>query len=201
MKFIQKKIFSRTLKKQAFENEPNKAFVTYDKAKKILILFESDFEEKNEFVKSIIKQLTDDGKKVTAWGFSHKKTITSILTPGFTIFNKKSFNWSGKPKSEVLKQIEAEQFDLLINLSHNHFSYLLYLALFAKAQFKVGAKYHEAQLYDLSIDIESFTNKLTPKTEENVEKSTMDESATQHKLTKQLYEQIIFYLKKIDSND
>ena len=62
-------------------------FVNYEKAKSVLILFESDYSEKNLVIRKIIQSLQLDGKKVSAWGFIDKKEVTSSILPDFRILH------------------------------------------------------------------------------------------------------------------
>ena len=65
-------------------------FVNYETANTVLLLFESDYIEKNRYIRKVIGQLVNDGKKVYAWGYiNNKKATRQIgwlfleLIPGF----------------------------------------------------------------------------------------------------------------------
>src|ERR1035437_4943528 len=72
-------------------------FVSYDKAKTVLILFESDFSEKNLVIRKLISSLQQDGKKVSAWGFVDKKEVTTAILPDFRILHNKQTDFFQKP--------------------------------------------------------------------------------------------------------
>ena len=59
-------------------------FVNYETANTILLLFESDYIEKNRYIRKVIGQLVNDGKKVYAWGYINNKKATTAILPSFT---------------------------------------------------------------------------------------------------------------------
>ncbi len=201
MQVLKRYFFNKTLKKQLSESLNTKAFIPYNKAKSVLILFESDLNEENNHIKNMIKQLTDDGKKVVAWGFISAKAVKSIITPDFMLFNKNSFNWYGKPNPELIEQIEAQSFDLLIDLSYNRICQLLYVGLFSKAHFKIGSNQSDIQLFDFTINTDLFVNNLIEEIGVSENEEAKNEELIKQELSEFLFEQIIFYLKKIETKD
>jgi len=165
-------------------------FVSYKKAKTILLLFESDYSEKNQNIHNIINELQHDGKKVTAWGFIDKKEIATAIYPDFRILHHKQTDFSHKPLVSFVNELQNLKFDLLIDLTTKQVIPLEYLALYANASFKAGIRKTKLPIYDFILDIDS-----VPIETESTEPSetTVDENY--------LYNQIIFYLKSIQTTD
>lgn len=186
-KKIRQFVFDNIAKRRLSTIKRNRKFVTYRSAKTILLLFESDFTEKNPTIRRIIQTLQQDNKKVTAWGYIDKKEVKTAILPDFRILHHKETDFLQKPKSEYISELESSEFDLLINLSANKHLTLEYINLYANAFCKIGVRKTEPQIYDFIYDIENLIN-----TDEGSEES-IDELY--------LFNQIIFYLKSIQSND
>ena len=185
MKTLKKYLFRRrctsVLKKEEYEHR----FVTYDKAKTVFLLFEFDAEKYASFV-SIIESLEHDGKKVVAWAYCSKKaekTLDRQKYPKLNIFSKKSLNYSGKLQTETLNKLQKYPFDLLIDLSLQPLLPLMYVVLYAKAGCKTGIKKTDYPLFNFMIDINLSTDN----------NSEIDEQS--------VFNQIIFYLKSIQTTD
>ncbi len=187
MKFINTYLFNKRALTYMSLNQREHRFVNYDKAKTVLLLFESDFNEKNPVIRKIIQSLQQDGKKVSAWGFIDKKEVTSAILPDFKILHHQHTDFFHKPHTEFFRELEDLQFDLMIDLSlHLHFP-LEYLALYANAFCKTGLRKTDLPIYDFMLDFESL------KSIEQDEENSFDEIY--------LFEQIIFYLKSIQTID
>lgn len=113
-------------------------FPCYGKIKKVLILFESDVLERNSQLKQLVRELQNDGKTITAWGFVEKKQITSSILRDYRVLGTQDVNFFGKPKDYELQDLRNEHFDLLISLNVNNLMPLRYLNLYADADFRVG---------------------------------------------------------------
>jgi hypothetical protein len=167
--------------------ERERRFVSYKKAKTIFLLFESDWTEKNTVIRKIIQMLQQDNKKVVAWGFIDKKDISTSLLPDFRVLNYKQADLFQKPHSSFFSELEHYEFDLVINLSLNSILPIEYFALYANASCKVGVKKSEFNIYDFLIDVENHRQTIEDSEEE------LDELF--------VYNQIIFYLKSIQTSD
>jgi len=175
--FLFRRRYTSALKKRNYEQR----FVTYDNAKTVFLLFEFDAEKYTSFI-SIIKSLERDGKKVIAWAYCSvkaEKTLEREKFPKLNIFGKKSLNYSGKPQTETLNELQKHSFDLLIDLSLQPLIPLMYTVLYAQAGCKTGIKKTDYSLFNFMIDINTSTN--------NDEQS--------------VFNQIIFYLKSIQTTD
>lgn len=180
-------IFNKRVRKHLKNEIRNKQFVNYDKAKTILLLFESNYSEKNPETKGIIQSLTADGKKVTAWGYVEKKNITSPAYPEYRILNQKDLGIFQKPHEQLIQELIRQEYDLLIDISTKRFVALDYVVLHANAKCKAGMKKTEVNLYDFAVDLESHLK------ENEIQPDDLEYSF--------LYKQILFYLKNIQTND
>ena len=180
-------VFKKRVHKHLKRQIRNKQFVNYDKAKSILLLFESNYSEKNLETKKIIQHLLKDGKKVTAWGFVDKKQIISAAYPEYRILHPKDLDLFKKPKNQLIQELLQNEYDMIIDISNRRIIPLDYIALYANAKFKTGMKKDNLNLYDFTVDIENHlkTNEIHV---EDLEFSF-------------IFEQILFYLKNIQTND
>jgi hypothetical protein len=174
-----KKILNETTRLQSF--------VDYKNAQSILILFESDYSEKNPEIRRIIQELRDDGKKVSAWGYINKKDITTAMLPDFRIMNNKNAGLTLCPKANYIEELQSQHYDLMLNLSLQKSTFLQYIALYANASCKVGTHLGKDKIHDFVIDFEQY--------QQNNEMQELEINATF------VYKQMIFYLKKIQTND
>ena len=165
-------------------------FVNYDKAKNILLLFESDYAEKNQHIHRVIKQMRQDGKKVSAWGFIDKKQVETAIFPEFRILHHKQTDFFHRPLQSYINELQHSPFDLVIDLTVNPVVPLQYLALYAISSFKTGIRKSKLPIYDFVLDLEN----VAAKNESSDEMVTaVDETY--------LYNQIIFYIKRIQTTD
>jgi hypothetical protein len=183
-------LFQKRAEKYLRETERDRRFVTYDKAKSVLLLFESDFSEKNVHIRKMISQMQQDGKKVSAWGFIEKKEVSTSILPDFRILHHKQTDFFHKPLISYVNELEGQEFDLLIDLSLKPLLPLQYIVLYARASCKTGIHKSDLPLYDFLLNVESLTVPI-----EGTEflETPVDENY--------LYNQIIFYLKSIQTTD
>lgn len=179
-------LFNSRIKKYLKNGEREKRFVNYESARTIILLFESDYMEKNNELKQLIQGLNNDGKKVMAWGYVRKKEISTAILPDFRILHQKDADFSGMPNQSFLRELEDLNFDLLIDLTVSEIKPLQYLALYANAACKVGTHNYPG-MYDMIIDMQQIK-------EENQLKE--EETNAIH-----IYNNLIFYLKSIQTND
>lgn len=187
LKKIRNRIFAMQAGKQLKSVERDKLFVSYNKAKTILLLFESTYSERNPGTKRIIETLTADGKKVVAWGFVEKKQITSAAYPEYRILHPGDLDLLHKPKHALLAELADQEFDLVIDITHQQWLALSYVVLYAKAKCKTGMQKPGPAIYDFAVDIDAY-----------LEENNMNTDDLPFTF---LYDQIIFYLKNIQTND
>ncbi|MDD4489375.1 MAG: hypothetical protein PHD30_02590 [Paludibacter sp.] len=180
-------VFRKRVKKHSKSDTRNKQFVNYEKAKNILLLFESNYSEKNPETKRIIQSLNTDGKKVTAWGYVDKKNIISAAYPEYRILHKKDLGLFQKPHDKLIQELQCNEFDLLINISTRRIVPLDYITLNANAKCKTGMKIGTINLYDFAMDLESHLR------DKEIQVDDLEYSF--------LFNQILFYLKSVHTND
>ncbi len=126
------------------------AYPSYDHVRSVFVLFESEWQERNADIKKLVARLQNDGKKVVAWGYCPKKDILSPILPEHRILGTSSVNLFGGVKKIVLQDLSRMQFDLLLDLTLNPVLPLQYVALYARADFKIGCRLNE-RLYNMTV--------------------------------------------------
>jgi len=160
-------------------------FPHLDQPLKIMIIYESDYLERNDAIKTIRQDLLRRQMDVTMWGYVEKKEITTLILPQSRILGLADYNLLGKPRDYVLTDLAAEHYDLLIDLTTRPLLPLRYLAMYTNADFKVGLNLGEG-LHDMLISLPDFTP-------EQGEEAAIEASW--------LYNEIMKYLTTIKSND
>ena len=171
------------LRKRMPERETR--FPHLDQPLKIMLIYESDVLERNDAIKSIRQELLRKQMDVTMWGYVEKKEISTLILPQSRILGLSSYNFFGKPQDDVLRDLQAEHYDLLIDLTTRPLLALRYLAMYANADFKVGLNLGEG-LHDMLISLPDFTP-------DQGEKAAIEASW--------LYNEIMKYITTIKSND
>lgn len=133
-------------------------YQSYRSAQRILILFESDLLERNMQIKALIRQLKDDGKDVTAWGYVAKKKVESAVLRDYRVLGMEDFTYWGLPKDYERADIARERFDILLDLNTNDLLPLRYLSVYAQADFKAGVEREEPYLSDFMINTQGDNN-------------------------------------------
>ena len=136
--------------------ERNPRFPHLDQPLKILLIYESDPLERNDNIKSIRQELLKRQMDVTMWGYLERKEIVSLVLPQSRILGLGDYNLLGKPRDYVVRDLTAEHYDLLIDLTTRQLLPLRYLAMFAEADFKVGLNLG-AGVHDMLISLPDFT--------------------------------------------
>lgn len=163
------------------------SFVNYTQAKTILLIFESNYSEKNSETKRIIESLIADGKKVVAIGYVNKKNCISATYPEYKVLCNKDLVLFQKPNQQILQDLLFYEYDLLIDITTKSLLPLEYIVFFARAKCKAGMQKNNLNLYDFVLDIQHhlIENELQ-----------IDDLKFSY-----LYDQILFYLKNIQSKD
>lgn len=147
---IQEFIFQQIQKRRSH----NPRYQSYRSAKKVLLLFESDIQERNIQMKALVRQMQEDGKVVTAWGYvPEKKVAESAILRDYRVLAQQNFNFWGLPQQDTQNDLCREHFDLLIDLNMNDQLSMRYLNLFADADFRCGKRTDEPHLNDFMVDI------------------------------------------------
>ncbi|MBQ1874887.1 MAG: hypothetical protein II144_04275 [Paludibacteraceae bacterium] len=153
------------------------SFPHYDQVRSVLVIFESDLLEDNRVVtETIRKKLLADDKDVVLLGYAPKKEIQSPILPQSRIMGLKDHNLLDIPRSELVESLQRRQYDMLIDLTQTPILPLQYMTMYARADFKTGMQ-RENGLLDFMIQTEPQDSPLF------------------------LFDQIIYFLKHIQSND
>ena len=179
---LKQRIFDYLAKRQPV-HEPR--FPHMEQPLKLLIIYESDYLERNDAIKSIRQNLLRQQMDVTMWGYAAKKEISTLILPQSRILGLGDYNLLGKPRDYVLTNLQAEHYDLLIDLTTQPCLPLRYLALYADADFKVGLNLGEG-IHDMLLSLPDFTPEQG------------DEAGIE---ATWLYDQIMRYLTSIHSMD
>lgn len=160
-------------------------FPHFDQPLKIMVIYESDYLERNEAIKTIRQDLLRRQMDVTMWGYVERKEVQTLILPQSRILGLSDYNFFGKPRDYVLTDLQAEHYDLLIDLTTRPLLPLRYLALYTDADFKVGMNIGEG-VHDMLISLPD----LNP---EQGEEAEIEASW--------LYHQMLQYLTTIKSKD
>lgn len=179
---LKQRIFDYLLSKQ---EERNVRFPHFDQPLKIMLIYESDVLERNDSIKTIRQDLLKRQMDVTMWGFVEKKEIQTLILPQSRILGLNDYNLLGKPRDYVLTDLQAEHYDLLIDLTTRPLLPLRYIAMYTQADFKVGLNLGEG-IHDMLISLPDFTP-------EQGEEAELEASW--------LYAQMMQYITTIKSND
>jgi len=125
---------------------------------------------------TIRKKLLADDKDVVLLGYAPKKEIQSPILPQSRIMGLKDHNLLDIPRSELVESLQRRQYDMLIDLTQTPILPLQYMSMYARADFKTGMQ-RENGLLDFMIQTEPQDSPLF------------------------LFDQIIYFLKHIQSND
>lgn len=150
-------------------------FPHLDRPLKVMLIYESDVLERNDAIKTIRQDMLRRQMDVTMWGYVEKKEIQTLILPQSRILGVGDYNLLGKPRDYVLTDLQAEHYDLLIDLTTQSLLPLRYITMYTVADFKVGKNLGEG-LHDMLI------------------------AADETDVTK-LYQEIMKYLTIIKSND
>jgi hypothetical protein len=157
-------------------------FPHLDKPLKVMLIYESDQLERNDAIKTIRQDLLKRQMDVTMWGYVEKKEISSLVLPQSRILGIPDYNFLGKPRDYVLNDLQAEHYDLLIDLTTRPLLPLRYIALYTDADFKVGLNLGEG-VHDMLLSLPDLdTEQAKPE-------------------ASWLFDQIMRYLTTIKSND
>lgn len=125
--------------------------ISFEKAKRIGILYDITEMSDSVFVDNYVQVLKKLGKKVEL--LAYKETIEEGEEPKVECFTKKDSTWYGLPIGETVDKFIETPFDILIALHLNPVPQLEIIAALSHANFRVG-RYDDSKIesYDLMID-------------------------------------------------
>ncbi|MCQ2342660.1 MAG: hypothetical protein MJZ75_04110 [Paludibacteraceae bacterium] len=118
----------------------------------VLVLYESDYLERNTELKQVAKQWREQGKQVTIMGWCAKKEISSPILPDSCVFGTRHINLLHAPKDTMAAELTKHPCELLIDLSDAECLPLRYAAMTAAADLKIGLHEQEG-LYDMVVSV------------------------------------------------
>lgn len=151
-------------------------FPKFKDIRSVLVIYESDLLEKNPDIRKVRDALLAEDIDVVTWGFVLKKEVTTAILPQSRILGLKDVTLWGTLRESVVTDLSRRRYDVLIDLTQHPCLPLHYVAMLARADFKAGMHLTDG-IHHLLIDTEA---KDTPVF---------------------LFEQIMYYLKTIHSND
>ena len=177
---IKQAFAKKAIEKVLREQERNTFFPDINEVKSILILFESEENEKNKSIREIISKLREQGKKVSVWGYVNKKDSETAVLRDFRLFANKEINFINLPKIALREEFLLSNYELVIDLTIKPCTPIDYLLASSLASFKVSRYKPYKGIADFMIEL---------KEEENDE----DEAF--------LFKQILFYLNNIQAKN
>ena len=173
-----KKYFAiKSINKVLASQVRNSYYPDFKSIKSILILFKSDEDEKNIFIREIIADLKSQGKKITVWGYLDKKVTETAILPDFRLFCNSEMTFYNIPKLLLTEEFTHVEYDMVIQITNADVFPLDYLLAQAKSPFKVSKVKPYKGISDFMIEV--------------------DESADDVFL----FNQIFFYLKSIQAKN
>lgn len=148
LKRIRQYFFNRAMKKTARRS----CYRSWDSIRTILVLFESDLQEKNAEARAFIKTLQAEGKKVVACCYVDKKKADTATLEHWVVVDRSQVNWLKCPKEEFMQPVKAK-FDVVIDLTETDCLPLKYVLLQAKSDFRCGKSCGDNSLYDFVIEM------------------------------------------------
>jgi len=131
----------------------SKKKVNIQNAQQIGILFDATKLEPRQEALRYAKALKEQGKKVKVLGFinGHQKDAHFP----FKYFDKKSIDWTQRPKGENVKAFLDQDFDIFVFLNPITSVYSEYIAALTNAHLKVGPIADLTDVYDLMINVKN----------------------------------------------
>ena len=161
VKKTQKTAAEYLLKKEHAQINRKVRTSSLDAADTIALLFDASNPEEFETIKKFIKKLKEAKKKVRALGYYDDKEMPVMMVSKleYDFFTKKQLKWYLKPSDPIVDNFIKEPFELLINLSKEHRTPLLYVLALSRAGFKVGARHPKyLDYYDMMIALPEETS-------------------------------------------
>ena len=181
LKRIRQYFFDRAVKKVARASH----YRSWDGICTILVLFESDLQEKNAEARAFVKRFQAEGKKVVACCYVDKKKAETATLDHWVVFDRSQVSWLKRPNEEFTQPVKV-QFDVVIDLTETDCLPLKYVLLQAKSDFRCGRSCGDNGLYDFVIEMPP--HPVDAKT---------GMPRTDYSFVNKLGEQIVRYLKMI----
>ena len=185
-----KRIREYFLEREAKRCTRKSTFRSWDDIRSVLLLFESDYQEKNNDARSFIKMLQNEGKRGRGCCYVNKKEAETATLDNYIVLDRKKTNWLGCPHDAVVGECLKEKFDVVMDMTATDVMPLKYMLVRANSDFRCGRSRGETgnKLYDFVMEMPE--HPIDPKT--NIPRMDYD-------FIGKMGSQIIKYLKLIKS--
>jgi hypothetical protein len=149
---LQARFHDYFLQKKMKKSKAERYSMSFEKAKRIGILFDATNPDNAAVISSYRDSLKSKGKQVEILAYINDKEDHD-QSSYFNYFNKRQLTWSLEPKSNEIEQFMTTPFDILLGLHIEGVQPLEYIAALSNAHLRVG-QYREGKeyCYDLIID-------------------------------------------------
>lgn len=138
---LSKRILTYKAKGHVKKNVIPRGSMSYNMVSTVGIVFTIDSKEKHEIIKSFVKQLEEDGKKVDVLAYlPHKKENHEFL---FDFFTEKDISFWGKFNSEFVTKFTNKSFDYLFYIDEQSNLLVQNVLAMSKAKCRI-AKFDES---------------------------------------------------------
>ena len=148
---IRQYFFDRAVKKMKRSSH----YRSWNSIRTILVLFESDLQEKNAEARAFVKMLQAEGKKVVVCCYVDKKKAETATFDNWVVIDRSQVNWLKCTKEEFMQPLKV-QFDMVMDLTEMDCLPLKYVLLQAKSDFRCGRSCGDNNLYDFVIEMPSY---------------------------------------------
>ena len=178
------------LKKKLNKKYYNLIYKSWSDVENILLLFNSDYLEKNSEIKTFIKQGKNENKNIVACCFVNKKKSETPTLDDYIVIDKSNINLLGKPDVNHIGSIFNYKYDVIIDLTEDIVVPLAYIMAMVEYNFASGVKKDNFNFYDFVLDFTSQRESMEVKDPDDINESHFSVI---------ILEQIVKYLKMVKS--
>ena len=143
------------LKQQLKAKQTKHAFMPFDKAQEIGIVYNAENMADEQKVQQFANDLRGEGKKVYLLVFINQKELPVKRKPHISseLYWREYLTFFNLPKPDKIGRFIDTQFDLLFNVYHEEMLALQGISSLSKAKYQLGAQMTFAtDLFDITID-------------------------------------------------
>ena len=139
-------------------------FRSWSDIRSVLLLFESDYQEKNDKVRALIKSLQAEGKRVVACCYVDKKVAEAATLDTYVVLDRSKVDWLRRPHKVAVAERIKEKFDVVIDVTERDVTPLKYVLMWANSDFRCGKSRDDGgnRAYDFVIEMPE--HPIDPKT-------------------------------------
>lgn len=149
----QNKLINLLIKFRQKKNNPGT--FSFEKAKTIGIIYQSENAVEYKLVNQYIEKLSKEGKEVYSLEFwpKSKADISVLKEKNHYFFKESDLNFFKLPSTKITEKFCATSYDLLINMASDDNIYLQYMIAITQANFKTGLRTDKYKyLYDFLLN-------------------------------------------------